>query len=148
MRAVRRLIVREEDLKRLVDSALESEAELCGLLLGRLSGEDAVVELLEPLENVSPSPARFEARPEDVYRAHVKAEGLGLEVIGIYHSHPAPPIPSSMDLDGMGRWPLVWLIVSSLDGSAAAFQLVEGEVKEVELLASGRLKAISWACAP
>ncbi|MEM4700142.1 MAG: M67 family metallopeptidase [Candidatus Nezhaarchaeales archaeon] len=132
-RAVRRLIVREEDLKKLVDSALRSEVELCGLLLGLFDGEDAVVEALEPLENVSASPLRFRARPEDVYRAYVKAEELGLDVVGIYHSHPAPPSPSREDLEGMERWPLVWLIVSSLDGSAAAFQLVEGEVRGVDL---------------
>lgn len=132
-RAVRRLIVREEDLKKLVDSALGGEAELCGLLLGLFDGEDAVAKLFEPLENVSPSPLQFVARPEDVYKAHVKAEELGLDVVGIYHSHPAPPTPSQADVEGMRRWPSVWLIVSSLDGSAAAFQLVDGEVREVEL---------------
>ncbi|MCX8204611.1 MAG: M67 family metallopeptidase [Candidatus Nezhaarchaeota archaeon] len=138
MRAVRGLIVREEDLKKLAEAALKSKAELCGFLIGLVNGGEAVVELLEPLENVSPSPLRFEAKPEDVYRAYFKAEELGLEVVGIYHSHPAPPRPSLLDVEGMRRWPLVWLIVSSLDGSAAAFQLVEGEVREVSLATSRR----------
>jgi len=127
-------VVDEESLAELASKALKSRVELCGLLLGYRRGEEVVVERLEPLENVASSPTRFEARAEDILRTHVLAEELGLEVVGIYHSHPAPPSPSSLDLEGMERWPLVWLIVSSLDGSANAFQLVEGSVVQVELV--------------
>ena len=130
---VERLVVDEGLLSRLSREAVEASVELCGLLLGRVDGEAAVVEVAEPLENVAASPTSFRARPEDVYTAHLKAEERGLDVVGIYHSHPAPPSPSTADLEGMGRWPLAWLIISSLDGSTAAYQLRGGGVARLEV---------------
>jgi proteasome lid subunit RPN8/RPN11 len=134
---INRLLIDEEALKRLCSEAAGSRVEVCGLLLGRVVEGCAVVEALEPLENIAASPSSFKAKPEDVYRAYVKAEGLSLEIVGIYHSHPAPPKPSGADVEGMRLWPVVWLIVSSLDSSAAAFQLQGGCVKEVELTTRG-----------
>jgi len=56
-----------------------------------------------------------------------KAEENGLQLIGFYHSHPAAPRPSPINLDYMKLWPhSIWLIVSSLDYSIAAY-LVDGE---------------------
>ena len=96
---------------------------------------DSVVEVLKVVRarNVESSPMSFKVAPEDLYRAVVEAEREGLEVVGVYHSHPAPPSPSPMDLEGMARWPIVWLIISSLDGSSRAFILEEGLVSEVEV---------------
>lgn len=133
-----RLVVDEESLEELIKEALKTKVELCGFLLGHCRGEEVIVERFEPLENAASSPVCFEARAEDILRAHLLAEELGLEVVGIYHSHPAPPSPSSLDLKGMERWPLVWLIVSSLDGSVGAFQLIEGSVTQVEIVRRGR----------
>jgi proteasome lid subunit RPN8/RPN11 len=56
-----------------------------------------------------------------------------MEIVGIYHSHPARPIPSKVDL-GYMKWSApVWLIVSSLNWKYGAYRLQDGSPVEVEV---------------
>ena len=62
--------------------------ECCGLLIGkRGKGIFDVKEVIQA-KNVHKSEVSFEADAELVYRAVDAAEAKGLELIGIYHSHP------------------------------------------------------------
>ncbi|PCN50217.1 metalloprotease [Candidatus Geothermarchaeota archaeon ex4572_27] len=128
-----RLAMPREELESLRREATSSTVEVCGLLIGRRRRGLVEVVRVVRARNVEPSPTSFKVPPEDLYRAMVEAEREGLEVVGVYHSHPAPPHPSPTDLEGMARWPVVWLIISSLDGSARAYTLEGGLVSEVEL---------------
>jgi len=64
--------------------------ECCGAMLGR--GEDGAkrVTTAMPLENVFAGPRRkrYELRPEDLLAAGREARRRGLELLGVYHSHP------------------------------------------------------------
>ncbi len=133
MHSPRVLRIGERELKSLVRKALSTPIEVCGLLLGRERGE--VVEVVEVMEasNLASSPYLFEVNPEDVYRALKEAEKRGVDLVGIYHSHPAAPNPSSKDQEGMRRWPMTWLIISSLDGSVKAYRLSEEGLEEVKV---------------
>lgn len=108
--------------------------EACAMLFGNLSHAEAVVEKVVFAPNRLQSPLRFEIDPEKVAAAFTEAEERGLEFVGLFHSHPAPAAPSSIDLEGMKLWgDALWMILSSTDGKLAAYQLTDGLVKEVTI---------------
>ncbi|HKW00457.1 MAG TPA: pyridoxal-phosphate dependent enzyme [Vicinamibacterales bacterium] len=85
--------------------------ECCGALLGSPGG--AVREALA-LDNHSDGERRrrFVVTPRDYQQAEARADALGVELVGFYHSHPDhPAVPSEFDLDH--AWPnLSYVIVS------------------------------------
>ncbi len=85
--------------------ALPNEA--CGLLLGKVRGREIEVTALSPGRNVSPEPrAHFEIDPLDVLGAEDGALGMGLSIVGVWHSHPRGPLmPSPGDRSNdSGSW--------------------------------------------
>lgn len=64
--------------------------ECCGAMLGHIQGEKKVVTEAVPLENAyaGEQGARYEVRPEDIRDADSAARARGLDLIGIFHSHP------------------------------------------------------------
>jgi len=69
--------------------------EACGLVGGR-AGEALLVFTAE---NELHSPRRFRMRPTDQLRGFRLFEEQGLELLAIFHSHPAgPPGPSPTDI--------------------------------------------------
>ena len=108
--------------------------EACALLFGKLSHDEAVVKKVEFAPNKLQSPVKFQIDPEKVATAFTEAEKEGLDFIGIFHSHPAPAEPSSIDLEGMKLWgDALWLILSLTDGELAAYQLKDHSVEEATL---------------
>lgn len=105
------------------------------MLFGELSQNEAVVEKVEVAENRLLSSTRFEVDPTKVAAAITGAEKEGYEFIGLFHSHPASAAPSSVDLEYMRLWgDALWLIQSSTDGKLAAYQLIDGTVKEATII--------------
>ena len=107
--------------------------EACALLLGRVEGGVAVVERLLIFKNICRSPTLFRIRDEEVYKAYMEAEKESIEIVGVFHSHPAPVHPSLVDEEYMVFNPFAWLILSTMDGGLAAFQMWEGEVRSLEV---------------
>ena len=64
--------------------------ECCGAMLGHIKGENKLVTEAVPLENAYPGEqsARYEVRPESLLQADKAARKRGLDLIGIFHSHP------------------------------------------------------------
>ena len=64
--------------------------ECCGAMLGRLDGGSKLVTEAVPMENASAGEQaeRYELRPEDLLEADRQARARGLDLIGIFHSHP------------------------------------------------------------
>ncbi|MCC6860267.1 MAG: M67 family metallopeptidase [Bryobacterales bacterium] len=64
--------------------------ECCGVMLGKASNGEKRVSRAVPLDNAwqGEQRARYELRPEDLLAAEREARAQGLELIGIYHSHP------------------------------------------------------------
>ncbi len=122
------LIIRQDDLNVIIKMAERNAVEVCGFLFGRWVGETAVVEEIRFIKNRLNSPVAFEMEPVEMVKAIDEAEGRGLEVVGIFHSHlNCPPRPSGRDLAGMKLWPVVWLIVDE-QGNYGAYVLRDGEV--------------------
>ncbi|HET8548369.1 MAG TPA: M67 family metallopeptidase [Bryobacteraceae bacterium] len=64
--------------------------ECCGAMLGTLEGGTKRVAEAVPIENAfeGVQRERYEIAPEDLLRADREARARGLELIGIFHSHP------------------------------------------------------------
>ena len=64
--------------------------ECCGAMLGRVDGEAKEVLAAMKLENSSAGSqaARYELRPADLLAADKEARRQGMDLVGIYHSHP------------------------------------------------------------
>ncbi|MCB0855302.1 MAG: M67 family metallopeptidase [Bacteroidetes bacterium] len=75
--------------------------EICGFLYGKYSGDEKLITLAKPAENVKEGDQRrrFEIDPRDYQRAEVFALTEGFDFLGLYHTHPNhPAIPSIHDL--------------------------------------------------
>ncbi len=79
--------------------------ETCGLLLGQMKeGIARVHEVLTARNLNRERPGdRYELDPRDLLRAEHRARLLGLEVMGIWHSHPDHPAEPS-ETDRAGAW--------------------------------------------
>ena len=64
--------------------------ECCGAMIGRIQGPKKIVTEAVPLDNsfAGEKNARYELRPQDLLEADRTARASGLDLIGIFHSHP------------------------------------------------------------
>jgi proteasome lid subunit RPN8/RPN11 len=64
--------------------------ECCGAMLGSIDGDVKTVQIAIPLVNAyeGSQAARYELRPEDLLSADREARKHGMDLIGIFHSHP------------------------------------------------------------
>jgi proteasome lid subunit RPN8/RPN11 len=64
--------------------------ECCGAMLGTIDGDTKNVSESIALENAfaGAQAQRYELRPEDLLAADKAARDRGMDLIGIYHSHP------------------------------------------------------------
>jgi proteasome lid subunit RPN8/RPN11 len=105
--------------------------EACGLLAGKNDSVEAVL----PITNQVRSPVRFRMDPAEQLRAFNWMEAKGLDLLGIFHSHPAgPAIASPADL-AEAAYPVVHLIWSRStdDWQARGFWFENGRAAEVNL---------------
>ncbi len=103
--------------------------ECCGALLGKNDGVSSVVEIRR-LKNINTDmpTRRYNVDPFELLKVEKDAESKGLELIGIYHSHPDHPAkPSKYDLEH--AFPNLSYMVLSVE---------EGKAKEIT---SWRLKS-------
>jgi proteasome lid subunit RPN8/RPN11 len=128
------LAIRKQHLERLHRKAKRVwPLEACALLVGCLKGEFSKTSEIRITENIDDSPVTFRIDPIFLYEAYTKAESEGKEIIGIFHSHPAPPTPSSIDIQYMKTYPVIWLIMSMPTGSMKAYQWRDEALREVEM---------------
>lgn len=110
--------------------------EAVALLFGIISDNIVFVNRVELMENESKaSRTAFSVNPENEYKLLIEAEAQGESLVGIYHSHPTPPEPSTTDLRNMRLNPVIWLIASKLTGSwvTKAHVLKDGNAKEISI---------------
>jgi len=110
--------------------------EAVALLFGALEGNVINATRIELMENVAKSRTSFEVNPEVEYKLLIDAETRGEDLIGIFHSHPAPPKPSSSDERNMKLNPVVWIIASKMTGSweSRAYVMESDEIHEIEMI--------------
>ena len=127
----------EQDFVRLQQHAETNlPGEAVALLFGIISENIVCVNRVELMENESKaSRTAFSVNPENEYKLLIEAEEQGESLVGIYHSHPAPPEPSATDLRNMRLNPVIWLIASKLTGSwiTKAYILKDGNANEISI---------------
>lgn len=105
--------------------------EGCGLLLGETHPDGNFVTAIRPLPNVWPveseKPERFRIAEDDWRDVELEAMSAGLDVVGIFHSHPDhPPVASPRDL-AWASWPgysyLITQIVAGQPAVSRSWQL-------------------------
>ena len=96
--------------------------EICGLLLGKEEDGRRVISALVPIDNSFEEGEqyhRYLITPDAMFRAEREARRQGLDVLGVYHSHPnSPARPSEYDRDHAAWTAWSYLIVSVNDGKA------------------------------
>src|SRR5207245_3307372 len=81
--------------------------ECCGAMIGNASNGEKRVTAAVPLENAyaGAQGSRYELRPEDLLAADRSARAAGLDLIGIFHSHPdCDAYFSKTDLENSCPW--------------------------------------------
>ncbi len=114
--------------------------EGCGLLLGSSEDGRNVVQQARPLANVWPvageKPERFRIDPADWLAVEVEAASEGLDVVGIFHSHPDhPPVASPRDVAWaafVGYSYLITQVVGGVPGLSRSWQLTADRAGFVE----------------
>ena len=130
---ISKLEISRRDLD-LIQGELEENSpyEACGVLVGTIEGDTAVVEKAAPITNSNRTTQSFELEPKEFYNAWNNAEKNGREIIGVYHTHPSSSaVPSEWDRETMQNDPSVWLIAGA-DGMKA--YLWDDGVKSVEII--------------
>jgi proteasome lid subunit RPN8/RPN11 len=105
--------------------------EACGLL----SGINERVEWSQGIPNTERSPLRFRMEPSAQWRAFQRMEADGLEMVGIYHSHPnGPDHPSQTDITA-NMYPVAQIIWFRENGKwlAHGFNIEDGKAVEIDL---------------
>jgi proteasome lid subunit RPN8/RPN11 len=81
--------------------------ECCGVMIGKTDGEVKNVTSAIAVENAykGKQEDRYEIRPEDLLAVDKKARAQGLDLIGIFHSHPdCDAYFSKTDLENSCPW--------------------------------------------
>ena len=118
-------------LTKLVEVAKDAlPNESCAFLLGH---NERVAKIL-PMRNIDESPVTFSIEPTELIYAYNLAESKGMDVIAIFHSHPAKAWPSSTDMKFMEINPVIWVIYSTTENQLKAFVYGDDDfIKEIDI---------------
>jgi proteasome lid subunit RPN8/RPN11 len=107
--------------------------EACGLLAGKQDWVEAVLMV----RNAVQSPVRFRMDAQEQYNAFEWIDAQGLDLVGIFHSHPSGPETASPTDIAEAAYEVVHVIWSrkKRTWSARGFWIETGQVTEVGLQA-------------
>jgi proteasome lid subunit RPN8/RPN11 len=108
--------------------------ECCGLLAGR---DGAITRVFEAANAASDPKKTYEIAPAEIFKWMREMRASGLELLGIYHSHPAGENrPSARDIE-LAYYPETpYLIISTLpevNQPIRAFLVCDGKATELEI---------------
>ncbi|MFL6324031.1 MAG: Mov34/MPN/PAD-1 family protein [Nitrososphaeraceae archaeon] len=127
------------DLVSLAKNMLPNES--CAILVGRTTGKDVHIINLIPMRNSDSSKVTFSMDPQQLIDIYQKVEKQDMHVVGIFHSHPAEPMPSLIDKKFMEINPVVWIIYSTTTHRSSAY-IFEEKIKEVQMHITNSFKNI------
>ena len=134
-----KVVIPEDLLKQIHEHGqMAYPEEGAGLLFGLVDGDYKRVKAILELMNAREAGARYNRyliTPQDMLRGENQADSLGLEIIGVFHSHPDHSNrPSEFDRD----WAMPWYsyVITSVDHGKAiesrSWQLVADRSNFVE----------------
>lgn len=108
--------------------------ECCGMLAGR----DAAITCAFPASNAASNPpTEYEIAPKELFQLTREIRAAGLQLLGIYHSHPnGKNEPSPRDIEQAYYPDVAYFIISPLrdaEKPVRAFAISDGQVCELEI---------------
>ncbi len=112
----------------------EPEQERCGLLAGR----GGVITRVLHARNIASDPAtQYEIAPQELFQLMREIRGAGLQLLGIYHSHPhGANEPSRTDVERAYYPDAAYFIISPQpheERPVRAFSIRDGGVTELQI---------------
>lgn len=102
--------------KMVVHAESELPDEACGLIAGRIDGDDKIIEKVYLLTNIDHSNEHFSLDPKEQLAAVKDMRANGLKPLGNWHSHPESPSRPSEEDKRLAYDPTVnYLILSLMD---------------------------------
>jgi proteasome lid subunit RPN8/RPN11 len=99
-----------------------SPNESCAILFGSTLDDVVTVKEVFLTKNIENSPVNFTISPDELILAYSTAEKKGLDVSGIFHSHPGSvAYPSDTDKKYMQTNPVPWVIYSNINNDFRAY---------------------------
>lgn len=111
--------------------AAQAPLEACGLLAGK---QDSVETVLR-VHNAERSPVRFRMDAQEQYNAFEWMDANGLDLVGIFHSHPSGPETASPTDIAEAAYEVVHIVWSRSKRiwNAHGFWIEKGQITEVTL---------------
>jgi len=114
-------------------SKKDSPNEACGIL----AGKDGKVEKVYLMTNADRSSATFFMDPGEQLKVIKQIRNLGLDMVGIYHSHlQSEAYPSAHDVE-LAYYPEVSYVIVSIrnkdNPSIRSFKIRDGQISEEEV---------------
>jgi proteasome lid subunit RPN8/RPN11 len=128
--------IRTDVLEALIDHARQDpRIECCGFLAGRAG----TIAGAYPAENVATNPAtNYEVATKEIVHLTRAIREAGLEMLGIYHSHPnGKAEPSITDIATVGYPDVAYFIISpvlDVEAPVRAFSIRHGKAAELEMI--------------
>ncbi|MHC4646524.1 MAG: M67 family metallopeptidase [Planctomycetota bacterium] len=94
----------------LASASAHAPVEVCGIL----AGSNGKVEKLYEMNNIDNSNDHFMMEPEEQFAVVKDIRSAGLEMLGIYHSHPDTPARPSAEDIRLALTPNVTYVIVSL----------------------------------
>ena len=122
--------------------------ECCGVMLGRMDGDERVVEVVLRAGNTRlDSPHnRYNIDPRELVRIQRESRERGLDIVGFYHSHPDCPAQWSQTDLAEAHWVGCSYVITRVDEGRAtetnSFAL-EGSVEEDKRFADERIQVLA-----
>ena len=129
------LVLTEAQRQLLSKEALRaSPNESCALLFGKKENNKMVIKEVFLAKNIEESPVNFTISNEQLIHGYKESEEKGLDVIGIFHSHPnSEPYPSTTDKKFMEINPVAWVIFSDISKVFKAY-MYESYIIEIPII--------------
>lgn len=137
------IIISKDDYRKIVDHAVsELPNEACGLIAGRIEGNDKIIEKVYLLSNIDKSNEHFSLDPKEQLAAVRDMREQGISPLGNWHSHPSSPSrPSEEDKRLAYDKTASYLILSLMDKDKPvlnSFHIDGAETQREELVIKER----------
>ena len=105
-------------------ASVQSPLEACAILFGTSNDKTWETTDIFLTENIDKSEVNFTISNKQLMEGYTIAEDKGLDIVGIFHSHPnSQPSPSNTDIKFMKGNPVPWIIYSGVTKEMKAYLL-------------------------
>src|SRR5258708_39970887 len=113
--------------------------EACGLLVGPYGGDEATHLFVTP--NAAASALVYEIDPREMLRVDRAAQGLGADIMGVFHSHThtdAYPSPTDVAQATDPGWHYVLVSLKYDAPVLRSYRIVDGNIAEEPVVLESR----------